>query len=206
MRWDRVGSLGTRAILHGAEEMQMKRPAASSSACQPQLPNVDCHESLYMQRHDRYRTARSDEREDARSWSTQSIAPVEIVMTSPGLATSPSHRETHDTPSNSTACMCVTTIYLVFQLCQGSLAATLMDQARRQSAHPAQQQLLISADTCSMRLEQVAYPHSFSPPFVHRHRIGELPCGRGMPCAAIEPSRVLDDAGREDVNSPGCRS
>jgi serine/threonine protein kinase len=65
-------------------------------------------------------------------------------------------------------CVAPPTICLVFQLCQGSLAATLEDQARRQSAHPARQQLLISVGYMLDAARAVAYLHSFSPPFVHR--------------------------------------
>jgi len=65
-------------------------------------------------------------------------------------------------------CFAPPTICLVFQLCQGSLAATLMDQARRQRTHPARQQLLVSVGYMLDAARAVAYLHSFSPPFVHR--------------------------------------
>ncbi|GMF26732.1 unnamed protein product [Phytophthora lilii] len=65
-------------------------------------------------------------------------------------------------------CVAPPTICLVFQLCQGNLADTLIDQARRQNAHPARQQLQISVGYMLDAARAVAYLHSFSPPFVHR--------------------------------------
>ncbi|KAG7382576.1 hypothetical protein PHYPSEUDO_004717 [Phytophthora pseudosyringae] len=76
-------------------------------------------------------------------------------------------------------CVAPPTICLVFQLCQGSLADKLADQARRQNAHPARQQLLISVGYMLDAARAVAYLHSFSPPFVHRD---------------IKPSSFLVDA------------
>ncbi|KAG7382575.1 hypothetical protein PHYPSEUDO_004716 [Phytophthora pseudosyringae] len=76
-------------------------------------------------------------------------------------------------------CVAPPTICLVFQLCQGSLADKLADQARRQNVHPARQQLLISVGYMLDAARAVAYLHSFSPPFVHRD---------------IKPSSFLVDA------------
>ncbi|KAG3005518.1 hypothetical protein PC120_g17913 [Phytophthora cactorum] len=64
-------------------------------------------------------------------------------------------------------CVAPPTICLVFQLCQGNLADALTDQVRRQNAHPARQQLLISVSAMLDAARAVAYLHSFSPPFVH---------------------------------------
>ncbi|KAF1784244.1 Winged helix-turn-helix DNA-binding domain [Phytophthora cactorum] len=64
-------------------------------------------------------------------------------------------------------CVAPPTICLVFQLCQGSLADTLTNQARRRTAHPARQQLLIGIGLMLDAARAVAYLHSFSPPFVH---------------------------------------
>ncbi|ETI36067.1 TKL protein kinase [Phytophthora nicotianae P1569] len=63
-------------------------------------------------------------------------------------------------------CIAPPTICLVFQLCQGNLADTLADQARRKN-HPARQQLLICIGFMLDAARAVAYLHSFSPPFVH---------------------------------------
>ncbi|KAL4177283.1 hypothetical protein KRP22_002216 [Phytophthora ramorum] len=76
-------------------------------------------------------------------------------------------------------CVAPPTICLVFQLCQRSLADTLIDQARRLNAHPARQQMLISVGYMLDAARAVAYLHSFSPPFVHRD---------------IQPSSFLVDA------------
>ncbi|KAJ8577581.1 hypothetical protein ON010_g1618 [Phytophthora cinnamomi] len=65
-------------------------------------------------------------------------------------------------------CVAPPTICLVFQLCQGNLADTLQDQARRQNPRSARQQLLISVGYMLDAARAVAYLHSFSPPFVHR--------------------------------------
>ncbi|EGZ26029.1 hypothetical protein PHYSODRAFT_484451 [Phytophthora sojae] len=65
-------------------------------------------------------------------------------------------------------CVAPPTICLVFQLCQGSLADALQDQARRQNPRSARQQLLISVGYMLDAARAVAYLHSFSPPFVHR--------------------------------------
>ncbi|KAE8895232.1 hypothetical protein PF002_g728 [Phytophthora fragariae] len=65
-------------------------------------------------------------------------------------------------------CVAPPTICLVFQLCQGSLADALQDQARRQNSQSARQQLLISVGYMLDAARAVAYLHSFSPPFVHR--------------------------------------
>ncbi|GMF40788.1 unnamed protein product [Phytophthora fragariaefolia] len=65
-------------------------------------------------------------------------------------------------------CVAPPTICLVFQLCQGSLTDTLLDQARRQTSRSSRQQLLISVGYMLDAARAVAYLHSFSPPFVHR--------------------------------------
>ncbi|KAF4132107.1 Protein kinase domain [Phytophthora infestans] len=64
-------------------------------------------------------------------------------------------------------CVAPPTICLVFQLCQGNLADTLADQARRQNANPARQQLLINIGMMLDAARAVSYLHSFWPPLVH---------------------------------------
>lgn len=76
-------------------------------------------------------------------------------------------------------CVAPPTICLLFELCQGNLADTLRDQARRQNTHLARQQLLISIGYMLDAARAVAYLHSFSPPFIHRD---------------IRPSNLLLDA------------
>lgn len=67
-------------------------------------------------------------------------------------------------------CLCPPAVYMVSELCQGSLAAVTQSVARRRqsSGHARRQQLLIDVNYMVDAVRAVAFLHSFSPAFLHR--------------------------------------